>query len=127
MVSITKSLPATPGTKIHYNPPPPPYEITFVAVCDAGYPPYLCSNTDEIIDLEIMPVSVPQVAQQAPVGDEFCDDVDRFLLRADGVQLNEVLMFKCLHNRRLKKEGLCAHAACFQGLNGHISPSAPFT
>ena len=40
---------------------------------------------------------------------EFCDDVDGFVLRADGVQLDQLLVTQLLHDLSLGKEVLRVH------------------
>ena len=68
-----------------------------------------------------------EIIEQAPILHELGDNVDGLSFCADGVELDQLLVLKFLHDLGLGEEVLDGHGARFQCLDGHRGSVVPET
>jgi hypothetical protein len=88
---------------------------------------YLSCHVYERGQRHALSVPLPEIVQQAAVAHELGDDEDGLLVGAHGVQANQLLMAKLLHDARLGHEGFRRHRSRIQRFDGHVRVLVPHT
>lgn len=91
----------------------------------ATHTAHLRGNVNQLVDGYGSVMALPQVAEQAAADHQLRDDVDRFLLRADGVQRHEARVTQLLHHVSLFQELFRRHRAGLHRLDGHVDRALP--
>eukprot|EP00042_Codosiga_hollandica_P032995 m.215616 g.215616 ORF g.215616 m.215616 type:complete len:457 (+) comp54082_c1_seq1:325-1695(+) len=84
----------------------------------------LCCHVDELRKLQRFAL-IMQIVQQAAVLHELNHDVERNLIGANSVELNELWMTKLLHDRSLLEEVIRGHGTLLEGLDSHRGRRVP--
>ena len=86
--------------------------VDVVLGLEEGHPTgRLGGNVYQLWQFQVATFSLVEVVQQAAVLHELSDNVDRFSLCAHGVELDEFLVLKLLHDLRFCEEVLNGHGA----------------